>query len=77
MSWVLFAYLIVGVAILTSVYWRFIVLEADFKVLKERIEYVNERINTKSDRMNEGHDTDIKHLDERLKILEKPGSDDP
>lgn len=74
-TWGLLAFIIAAVFVITSVYWRFVVLEHDFRALEERIEYVNERIDKKTDRVQEKHSEDIKEIDARLKILEKPGTD--
>lgn len=71
-SWAMLAYIIVGVAMLVSVYWRFVVLENTYIELEDKIEYVNQRIDKKTSR-NEGL---IDGLDNRINELEKPNTDE-
>ena len=67
-SWGLLAYIIVGVVMITSLWWRFVVVENEVDKLRNRIEYVNERHDRKNTQMEED-------IDERLQPLEKPNSD--
>ena len=71
MSWAMLGYLIVGVAMLVSVYWRFVVVEREITEQESRIEYINERIDKKHRQQQE----EISDLDARIKQLEKPNTD--
>jgi formate-dependent nitrite reductase membrane component NrfD len=71
MSWALLGYIVVGVTMLVSVYWRFVVVEKENIEQDARIEYVNERI----DKKHKQQQGDIKALEDRIKELEQPNTD--
>lgn len=71
MSWAMLGYVIVGVAMLVSVYWRFVVVEKENSEQDARIEYVNDRIDKKHKQQQE----EIEGVEDRVKDLEKPNTD--